>query len=571
MTQPKAGLSGLVRRLVADGLLDETQAIKVQQAAQDARKPFIQHAVAENLLSATDIANSASQDFGLPLLDLSQFDFDMIPQDLVTEKLVLKHHALPLYQHGDRLYVAVSDPTNLAALNEFKFQTGINTHAILIEENKLAKAIEEVLHAKETAVFDDLEDADLETLDISTGDDEGDQVSEKDAAEDAPIVRFVHKIILDAINSKVSDIHFEPYDRSYRIRYRRDGILYEAAAPPITLAARITARLKVMSRLDISERRIPQDGHFKMTLSKNRTIDFRISTLPTIAGEKVVIRVLDPATAELGVEALGFTEEQREKFAEAIIKPQGMVLVTGPTGSGKTVTLYTALNMLNGMESNISTVEDPVEINLQGINQVNVNNKAGLNFANALRAFLRQDPDIIMVGEVRDLETAEIAIKAAQTGHMVLSTLHTNSAAETLTRLSSMGVPHYNIGSTVSLVIAQRLARRLCSTCRAPVDLPKSVLKEQGVDVDSNPDVIIYEAHHEGCEYCKNGYSGRIGLYEVLCVTSEIEKVILTGGTSRELLDVALKEGMLTLRASGLQKVNEGITSLEEINRVTTD
>lgn len=564
-------ISGLARRLVMDGLLDADQAKDINEKAQEAKQSFIEYVVAEKLLLPSDIAYAASQDFGLSLIDIDAFDLEQIPKHIVSEALVSKHHALPLFQRGDRLYVAVSDPTNLAALNEFKFQTGINTHAVLLEEDKLAKAIHSVLQAKETAVFDGLDDADLEMLDISSGDEVFEQVSEQDTADDAPVVRFVHKIILDAINSKVSDIHFEPYEQYYRIRYRRDGVLYEVATPPIGLASRITARLKVMSRLDISERRVPQDGHFKMTLSKTRAIDFRISTLPTTGGEKVVIRVLDPASARLGIQALGFEPMQQELFLKAIHKPQGMVLVTGPTGSGKTVTLYTALNILNVDASNISTVEDPVEINLQGINQVNVNNKAGLTFANALRAFLRQDPDIIMVGEIRDLETAEIGIKAAQTGHLVLSTLHTNSAPETLTRLSSMGVPHYNIGSTVTLVIAQRLARCLCSACRVPLDLPDTVLKESGIDRKLYPDVTIYGPNLDGCKHCNNGYSGRIGLYEVMPMTPEVEQMILRGGNSREIFEIAVQQGMLTLHDAGILKVIAGLTSLDEVNRVTVD
>ena len=564
-------ISGLARRFVADGLLDEKKAQRLYQDSREARKTFIEYVVDQKVLTSREIAYSASKDFGVSLLDADAFDVEQIPYQLISETLVAKHHALPLYQRGDRLYIGVSDPTNIAALNEFKFHTGLNTHAVLLEESKLKKVIEKALHEKESVAFEGLEDTDLDLLEVSTGEEEKDVVSEKDAAEDAPVVRFVHKLILDAINNKVSDIHFEPYEHIYRIRYRRDGVLYEAAIPPISLASRITARLKVMSDLDISERRVPQDGHFKLKISKNRAVDFRISTLPTTGGEKVVIRVLDPSVSKMGVEALGFNQAQKDQFLGAVKKPQGMVLVTGPTGSGKTVTLYTALNILNNDETNISTVEDPVEINLQGVNQVNVNTKAGLHFSNALRAFLRQDPDVIMVGEIRDLETAEIAIKAAQTGHMVLSTLHTNSAPETLTRLSSMGVPHYNIGSTVSLVIAQRLARCLCGTCKVALDLPKAALNEAGIDLSNHPDAVIYGANLDGCEHCKQGYSGRIGLYEVMPVTSAIEKVIFAAGTSRDILEVAKKEGMWTLRDAGVDKVLQGITSIDEINRVTVN
>lgn len=565
-------LSGLARRLVVDGLLSEKVAQKALKEAEETRKSFIVHVVEKKILDSLDIAMAASQDFGLPLIDLSAFDREVMPVSIVSEKLITKHHALPLFKRSDRLYVAVSDPTNLIALNEFKFHTGINTHAILVEEAKLSKTIESVLSEQESVALGDLTDADLDELDISAGEDElGEEISASEASEDAPIVRFVNKILLDAINSNVSDIHFEPYEKIYRIRYRRDGILYEAASPPINLSQRITARLKVMSELDISERRVPQDGHFKMKLSKSRSIDFRISTCPTTGGEKVVIRILDPASAQLGIEALGYEDFQKELFVNAIHKPQGMVLVTGPTGSGKTVSLYTALGILNTDERNISTIEDPVEINLQGINQVNVNLKAGLGFATALRSFLRQDPDIIMVGEIRDLETAEIGIKAAQTGHLVLSTLHTNSAPETLTRMVNMGVPSFNIATSVSLIIAQRLARRLCKHCKVPADVPEKSLLEQGFNPSDVGNLELFSAEIEGCEHCKNGYSGRVGIYEVLQVTPEIGRVIMEGGNSLDILDTAKQQGMLTLRESGLNKAKAGITSLEEINRITKD
>ncbi len=571
-TTNNASLSGLARRLVVDGLLDEKTAQKALDDAKEKRKSFIIHIVEKKLLDPLDIAMAASQDFGLPLLDLDNFDKEILPISLVSEKLITKHHALPLFKRSDRLYVAISDPTNLTALNEFKFHTGINTHAILVEENKLATLIENALTEQETAALGDLSDEDLDDLDISAGEEElGENISASDAAEDAPIVRFVNKILLEAINKSISDIHFEPYEKIYRIRYRRDGILYEAAAPPINLAQRITARLKVMSELDISERRVPQDGHFKMKLSKNRSIDFRISTCPTTGGEKVVIRILDPSSAHLGIEALGYEPQQKALFLNAIAKPQGMVLVTGPTGSGKTVSLYTALGILNTDERNISTIEDPVEIQLQGINQVNVNLKAGLEFSTALRSFLRQDPDIIMVGEIRDLETAEIAIKAAQTGHLVLSTLHTNSAPETLTRLQNMGVPSFNIATSVSLIIAQRLARRLCPQCKQIHEIPEKTLLEEGFLPEGLVDTKIYSPNIEGCGNCKNGYSGRIGIYEVLKVTDEIGRIIMEGGTSIDISDQAKQEGMSTLRESGLLKVVSGTTSLEEINRVTKD
>lgn len=563
-TAISASLSGLARRLVADGLLNEEAAQKAYQEASAQNIPFIAYVVQKKILAAHDIAAVAAQDFGLPLLDLDVFDKELFPTTLVSDKLIAKHHAIPLFKRGDRLYVAIADPTNLAALNEFKFHTGISTHAILVEENKLALIIDKVLSSQESMSFGDL-DASLEEISVIR--DEELDVSESDA-EDAPIVRFVHKILLEAIAKKVSDVHFEPYEKIYRIRYRQDGILYEAATPPVNLAPRIAARLKVMSRLDISERRLPQDGHFKMALSKNRAVDFRISTCPTISGEKVVIRILDPTTANIDIEELGFEDAQKKCFLDAISRPQGMVLVTGPTGSGKTVSLYTALSILNTSESNISTIEDPVEINLQGVNQVNINPKAGLDFATALRSFLRQDPDIIMVGEIRDLETAEIAIKASQTGHMVLSTLHTNSAPETLTRLLNMGVLAFNIATSVRLIIAQRLARRLCKYCRIVEKIPEETLHELGLTEPRPPNLVIYGPSITGCEHCKSGYSGRTGIYEVMPITDEIGRIMMEGGHSMQIMEQARKEGMITLYESGLLKVQRGLTSLEEVNRI---
>ena len=569
--EAKTGLSGLAQCLVVSGLLDVSQAESAYRAALDEGKPFISYVVQKKVLLARDIAFIAAQDFGIPLIDISAFDVDLVPHEFVSENLVRKHRALPIYQRGGRLYIILSDPTNLSALSDFKFHTGINTHAILAEEDKLDKVINDVLEARETTPLDELDDTDLDLIDVSMDVEEVEKDVGKDGVEDAPIVRFVHKIILDAINKSVSDIHFEPYEKKYRIRYRRDGILYEAASPPIKLAARITARLKVMSRLDVSERRTPQDGHFKILLSKTRGIDFRISTLPTTFGEKVVLRVLDPANATIGIDALGFHPAQKAMFINTIRRPQGMVLVTGPTGSGKTVTLYTALNMMKSVETNISTVEDPVEINVSGINQVAINNKVGLAFANTLRAFLRQDPDIIMVGEIRDLETIEIAIQAAQTGHMVLSTLHTNSAPETLIRMCSMGVPVYNVASTVNLVIAQRLARLLCKACKVVREIPEKIFKDEGIDLSQYDDITIYGPNEKGCDYCKGGFSGRIGLFEVMKVTPEIQKAIMDGGSAQDLLKIAVEQGMLSLRESGLQRVLEGIACIEEIHRVTVD
>jgi type IV pilus assembly protein PilB len=563
-------LSGLARRLVSDGLIEEEQAYKAQQGATEESIPFIAYIVRNDLVTAQHAANAAAFDFGVPLLDLDHFDIDCIPRDLLNQSLIDKHHALPLFRRGDRLYIAISDPTNINALNVFKFNTGINTHAILVEENKLTALIEKISGEGESLALGNLTDSDLDALNITSGEKpEEDEGTSKE--DDAPIVRFVNKVLLDAINAKVSDIHFEPYEKTFRVRYRRDGILYEAAKPPVNLSHRITARLKVMSQLDIAERRVPQDGHFKMSLSKTRQIEFRISTCPVSNGEKVVLRILDPANAALGIDALGYEEKQKSLFLTAIEKPQGMILVTGPTGSGKTVSLYTAINILNTEERNISTVEDPVELNVPGVNQVNVNIKAGLTFSQALRSFLRQDPDVIMVGEVRDLETAEIAVKAAQTGHLVLSTLHTNSAPETLTRLSNMGVPSYNIATSVSLIIAQRLARRLCPTCRRKEDVPEKTLLGMGFKEDDLNKMTLYGASVEGCENCKNGYSGRIGIYEVLPVTDTIGRVIMKGGNAIDILDAARKEGMLSLREAGINKIKAGLTSIEEINRVTKD
>jgi len=570
MATPRANipLSGLARRLVSDGLLREADAQQAYDEALKNKIPFVTHLVQNDVLGALDIATSASNEFGVPMFDINVMDMDLTAAKLVDERLVRRHHALPLFKRGNRLYVAVSDPTNLQALDEIKFHVGANTEAILVEEDKLATAIENVLEAQDTTLVD-LSDTDLDDLEISSDDDEARRDEADLDIDDTPVVRFVNKVLLDAINKGASDIHFEPYERRYRVRFRQDGVLKEIANPPTNLSSKLAARLKVMSRLDISERRIPQDGRMKMTLSKNRAIDFRINTCPTLFGEKIVLRILDPATAKMGIEALGYEEDQKDRFLEAIHKPYGMVLVTGPTGSGKTVSLYTALNILNTEDRNISTAEDPAEINLPGVNQVNVRPKVGLTFASALRAFLRQDPDIIMVGEIRDLETAEIAIKAAQTGHMVLSTLHTNDAPQTLTRLANMGVPAYNIASAVTLIIAQRLARRLCSRCKQPVDVPKEALQEEGFTEQEIPKLTIYGP--VGCDQCTDGYKGRTGIYQVMPVSEEMGRIIMEGGNAIQLAKQAEREGVADLRESGLKKVKDGITSLEEINRVTKD
>ncbi|MCW8886589.1 MAG: type IV-A pilus assembly ATPase PilB, partial [Motiliproteus sp.] len=502
-------------------------------------------------------------------LDLDEFDISQCPQELVSEDLVRKHHAIPLIKRDNRIYVAVSDPTNVHALDEIKFHTGIKTEAVVVEEDKLSRTIEKFLDEQGGSALDGLDDADLENLELddvsdpnSGADDDAD-----DGANEAPIVRFVNKILLDAIKGGSSDIHFEPYEKAYRIRFRTDGILHEVARPPVNLTPRLSARLKVMSQMDISERRVPQDGRIKMRISKNKSIDFRVNTLPTLWGEKIVLRILDSASAKMGIDALGYEDYQKNLYLKTLEEPQGMILVTGPTGSGKTVSLYTGLNILNTSERNISTAEDPVEINLEGINQVHVNPKVGLTFASALRSFLRQDPDVVMVGEIRDLETAEIAIKAAQTGHMVLSTLHTNSAPETLTRLRNMGVPAFNIATSVTLIIAQRLGRRLCSKCKQPLDIPKETLLEEGFsETQIEAGLTIYGPI--GCNSCNGGYKGRVGIYELLPMTTEIAELIMSNGNSLEISQAAAKLGFSNLRNAGLVKVANGLTSLEEVNRV---
>ncbi len=540
--------------------------------SQEKRISLVTHLVASNLATARDIAISASNEFGVPLLDLDVVVADPDAARAVSPKLVLKHRVLPLMKRGKRLFLAVADPTDLHALDEIRFQTSMSIEFVVVEDNKLQKAVESLVEQADAAMpslTDD--DLDLENLEVTSGDEgaSADALA-RDDVEDAPIVRFVNKIMLDAIKKGASDIHFEPYEKVFRIRTRLDGILKEVALPPVQLAVKIVARLKVMARLDIAERRVPQDGRIKMRLSKNRAIDFRVSTCPTLFGEKVVARILDPSSAMLGIDALGYEPFQRELYLRYLAKPQGMILVTGPTGSGKTVSLYTGLNILNTEDCNISTAEDPAEINLPGINQVNVNPKVGLTFATALRAFLRQDPDVIMVGEVRDLETAEIALKASQTGHLVLSTLHTNDAPQTLTRLVDMGVKPYAIATSVSLIIAQRLARKLCAHCKSSIDIPAEALKKEGFDAaDISTGFQVYKA--VGCSQCTDGYKGRMGLYQVMPVTETIGRIIMTGGSALDINDQATKDGVWNLRRSGLEKVKLGITSLEEINSVTLD
>ena len=564
----KVNLSGLARRLVMDGLIDEPTATQAHEQALKKKTPFVAYLVGNKILDSLVIANVAAAEFGVPLFDIDTLDLESSATGLVDEKLVRQHHALPLFKRGNRLFVAVSDPTNLQALDEIKFNVGANTEAVLVQDDKLDKAIDRAMEANDTSLAE-LSDSDLDDLDVQGGDEDKQGDSNELEVDDTPVVRFVNKVLLDAINKGASDIHWEPYEKSFRVRTRRDGVLQEIAAPPVALAPRISARLKVMSRLDISERRIPQDGRMKMTLSKTRAIDFRVNTMPTLFGEKIVMRILDPSSAKLGIDALGYEPEQKAAFMDAINKPYGMVLVTGPTGSGKTVSLYTAMNILNTEDRNISTAEDPAEINLPGINQVNVNPKVGLDFASALRAFLRQDPDIIMVGEIRDLETAEIAIKAAQTGHLVLSTLHTNDAPQTLSRLANMGVPAFNIASAVHLIIAQRLARRLCENCKKPEKIPKETLLDEGFREEDLPGLKVFGP--VGCDQCSGGYKGRVGIYQVMPISEEMESIIMKNGNSLELAEQAEKEGINDLRRSGLIKIMHGITSLEEINRVTKD
>ncbi len=562
-------LTGLARKLVQDEIISEVTAQEALQKASEEKISFNRYLINHNIVPPNIIAMSSSLEFGLPVFDLSVMETEQAALTLVDEKLITKHHAAPLFKRGNRLFVAISDPTNMQALDEFKFNTGLTTEPVLVLEDQLDKFLEKIISAMDSGM-DDMLDDDLGNLDIESEAAEEEAAPTRSDADDAPVVKYVNKILVDAINKGASDIHFEPYEKKYRIRYRIDGLLSEVASPPINLAAKLTARVKVMSRMDISERRVPQDGRIKLKLSKKRAIDFRVNSLPTLFGEKIVLRILDPSSAKLGIDALGYEPEQKELYMKALSNPYGMILVTGPTGSGKTVSLYTGLNILNIPETNISTAEDPAEINMEGINQVNVNTKVGLTFAEALRAFLRQDPDVVMVGEIRDLETAEIAIKAAQTGHLVLSTLHTNDAPQTLTRLMNMGVPPFNIATSVSLIIAQRLGRRLCPHCKKPDDLPREVLEEEGFTAeDLSENFTLYKA--VGCDQCVGGYKGRVGIYQVMPMSEETGRIIMSGGNSIDIADQAKKEGVDDLRRSALKKIKQGLISLEEANRVTKD
>ena len=566
-TSSKIHLSGLARRLVLDKLLTEEVAQQTYQQANKEKIAFVSLLVKSGTLSAIQIAERGSMEFGFPLLDLNALDIHHAPTGLVSEALIEKHHALPIFKRGNRLFVAVSDPTNLQALDEIKFHVGMNTEAIMVEEDKLSRIIEEVINAQDTTLSD-LSDDELDNLDVIDTEDTGPEMSESEV-DDTPVVRFVNKVLLDAIRRGASDVHFEPYEKYFRVRIRQDGILQQVASPPLGLAPKLLARLKVMARLDISERRVPQDGRIKMALSKTKSIDFRVSSCPTLWGEKIVLRILDASSAMMGIEALGYEDDQKDLYMKALDRPHGMILVTGPTGSGKTVSLYTGVNILNTEDRNISTAEDPVEINLPGINQVHINNKVGLTFAAALRSFLRQDPDVVLVGEIRDLETAEIAIKAAQTGHLVLSTLHTNDAPQTLTRLVNMGVPPFNIASSVALIIAQRLLRRLCNSCKKSIDIPREALLEQGFVAADLEGLELFAP--AGCDKCNKGYKGRVGIYQVMPVTETIGTIIMEGGNALQIAQQAAEDGVIDLHRAGLLKAIAGVTSLEEVNRVTVE
>lgn len=569
MTTPTNKFGGLAQQLVDAGLVTEAHMHSAQTEAQQQKTGLVSYLVDNKMADAYQLACLLSESFGDPLFDLDTISSDIIPKGLVDEKIVRKFNALPIFKRGQRLFVALSDPTRIDAIDAMAFNSRLSIETVLVEDHKLKKCIDS-FYADTMQSFSSFADSDLSlNFEESTEDDNETRVN--DSVDEAPVVKFVNKMLVDAIRMGASDLHFEPYEKTYRVRFRVDGVMQKIANPPVQLANKIASRLKVMSRMDISERRVPQDGRIKLKLSKNKAIDFRVNSLPTLFGEKIVLRILDPSSAMLGIDALGYEPDQKSLFMEVLGKPQGMLLITGPTGSGKTVSLYTGINILNTGETNISTAEDPVEINLEGINQVNVNPKVGLTFANALKSFLRQDPDIVMVGEIRDLETAEIAIKAAQTGHLVLSTLHTNSAPETLTRLKNMGVASFNIATSVNLVIAQRLARRLCKNCKKPIDVPRKSLLELGFTADQleMPENIIYEP--VGCSDCREGYKGRVGIYEVMKVSPDISRIIMEEGNAIDIKDAAVKNGFRDLRHSGILKVLHGVTSIQEIMRVTSD
>jgi type IV pilus assembly protein PilB len=568
MSAQPSTVSALGRALVQQGRLVQADANAIQVEAAKAGLSFVQQLVQVKKLSAKEVSLFAAQTFGYPLLDLNAVDVDQLPSNLIDSKIVMTHRVVALGKRGNRVFVAMSDPANEQVLQEVKFATGLSLEPVVVEDDKLERVLKKLIDSSAKAIDIVTEEVDLSGIEVTDGEAKADVAAEE--VDDAPVVKYVTKILLDAINGGASDIHFEPFEKFYRIRYRTDGVLYDVAQPPLAIKDKLVSRIKVVSRLDISEKRVPQDGRMKMVLSKTRAIDFRVSTLPTLFGEKICMRILDPSSATLGIDALGYDPDQKENLMNAIQRPYGMVLVTGPTGSGKTVSLYTCLNILNKPGINISTAEDPAEINLPGVNQVNINDKQGLTFPVALKAFLRQDPDIIMVGEIRDLETGEISIKAAQTGHMVLSTLHTNDAPQTLTRLMNMGIAPFNIASSVILVTAQRLARKLCS-CKKPVEIPEEALRRAGFN-DDDLDGTWQPFGPVGCDLCKNtGYKGRVGIYQVMPISEEMERIIMKNGNAIDLADQAHREGVKDLRQSGLIKVKKGLTSLEEIEAVTNE
>ncbi|HEY9146595.1 MAG TPA: type IV-A pilus assembly ATPase PilB [Thiobacillus sp.] len=564
------GITGIARRLVLDGLLSEADARKALDEASTQKRPVHVYLLEKKLVNAAGIAGAQAVEFGMPLFDASALDLNQAATKLVSEELITKHQVLPLYKRGNRLFVGIADPTNTRALDEIKFAANLTVEPILVDEDRLRRTIEQALTASDS-MGDAMDDAEgLENLETSSGeDDSADSMSDSKSSDDTPVVRFVNKVLLDSIKRGASDIHFEPYENEFRVRLRMDGILRTVAKAPVKLHPRISARLKVMASLDIAERRLPQDGRIKLNISKTKQMDFRVSTCPTLFGEKVVLRLLDGSAAKLGIDKLGYEDDQKQLYLEALAKPYGMILVTGPTGSGKTVSLYTGLNILNTEERNISTAEDPVEIRVPGINQVQMNVKKGMTFAAALRSFLRQDPDVIMVGEIRDLETAEIAIKAAQTGHLVLSTLHTNDAPQTVSRLMNMGIAPYNVTSSVTIIIAQRLARRL-HDCKKAVTLPENALLAEGyTEEEVKAGITLYEP--VGCDDCNDGYKGRVGIYQVMPMAENIQQIILEGGNALQIAAAAQAAGVRDLRQSALMKARQGVTSLAEVNRVTKD
>jgi type IV pilus assembly protein PilB len=562
---PQSSLSGVARVLVHAGKLGSRAAEDLAKSAKDRKISFIAAVIASGAVSAADLAHTLSTALALPLLDLSAIDFERLPKGVVDPKLALQYQLVVLGRRGNRLFIGGADPTDQEAVERIKFATQLSPEWVIVEYDKLARLMEtQGATAAETLEALTAEDFEFDVTDDS-GPTEASEVASE--VEDAPVVRFLQKMLIDAINLRASDLHFEPYEYHYRVRFRVDGELREITQPPLAIKEKLASRIKVISRLDIAEKRVPQDGRMKMKFG-SKAIDFRVSTLPTLFGEKIVIRILDPSSAKVGIEALGYEKIEKERLLAAIMRPYGMVLVTGPTGSGKTVSLYTCLNLLNQPGVNISTVEDPAEINLPGVNQVNVNDRAGLTFAAALKSFLRQDPDIIMVGEIRDLETADIAIKAAQTGHMVMSTLHTNDAPTTLTRLLNMGVAPFNIASSVILITAQRLARRLCENCKTPADYPREAMLRAGyVPEDLDGSWRPYRA--VGCNSCNGGYKGRVGVYQVMPMSEAIQRIILSEGTAMDIAEQAQRDGVRDLRQSGLVKVRQGVTTLEEVIAVT--